>query len=125
MKTKINISLASDEILLKAKSKYSLKPNILCRYAIILSLKDKSNPPIIQDNSGREFNRVTLTGDDDLLIRELIKNHYGEFISDDEYMNIFLKAHIERGLAMLSNNIAQTKSFDNYIMQLIMNGEIV
>jgi DNA sulfur modification protein DndE len=124
MKTKINISTKSDEILSSIKSKYKLRPNILCRYAILLSLRIEDIPEICNDNSGREFNRVTLTGDDDLIIRELIKLNNGNFISDDEYMDIYLKAHLERGLNMLSKNIAQTKSFDNYLMQLIMNGEL-
>jgi len=125
MKTKINVSSGADEILSKIRSKFSIRPNIVCRYAVILSLQVVEDPVVCNDNSGREFNRVTLTGDDDILIRELIKMHYTEFISDDEYMNVFLKAHLERGLKLLSQNIAQTKSFDNYLMQLIMNGELI
>jgi DNA sulfur modification protein DndE len=124
MKTKINISSKSDDILSGIKSKYTIRPNIICRYAVMLSLRLENEPDICKDNSGREFNRITLTGDDDLLIRELIKMHHGNFISDDEYMDTYLKAHLERGLTMLSNNIAQAKSFDNYLLQLIMNGEL-
>ena len=124
MKTKINISANADQILSGIRSKYKLRPNILCRYAILLSLRNEESPKISNDNSGREFNRITLTGNDDLIIRELIKMHNEDFISDDDYMDIFLKAHLERGLIMLSNNILQAKSFDNYIMQLIMNGEL-
>lgn len=124
MKTKINVSSKSDEILSKIKSKFSIRPNIICRYAILLSLRVEEDPKVCSDNSGREFNRITLTGDDDLILRELIKMHYKEFISDDEYMEVFLKAHLERGLTMLSNNISQAKSFDNYLYQLIMNGEL-
>ena len=125
MKTKINVSSAADDILLKIKSKFSIRPNIICRYAILLSLQVEDDPKVCNDNSGREFNRITLTGDEDLLIRELIKMHYKEFVSDDEYMDVFLKAHLERGLQLLSKNIAQTKSFDNYLLQLIKNGELI
>lgn len=124
MKTKINVSANADEVLSKIKSRFSIRPNIVCRYAILLSLRDETEPSVNSDNSGREFNRITLTGDDDLIIRELIKDHYGEFISDDEYMDAFLKAHLERGLQMLSANMAQAKSFDNYLIQLITNGEL-
>lgn len=125
MKTKINVSSKAEEILSSIRSKYAIRPNIICRYAILLSLRKEDEPNNCSDNSGREFNRITLTGDDDLLIRELIKMHYNEFKSDDEYMDVYLKAHLERGLNMLSNNIAQAKSFDNYLLQLIMNGELV
>lgn len=124
MKTKINVSAKSDEILSSIRSKFNIRPNIVCRYAILKSLSNKEEPTVCNDNSGREFNRVTLTGDDDLIIRELIKMHYGEFITDEEYMDVFLKAHLERGLTMLSHDISQTKSFDNYLNQLIMNGEL-
>ena len=124
MKTKINVSSNAEKILSNIKSKYAIRPNIICRYAILLSLRKEDEPTVCSDNSGREFNRVTLTGDDDLIIRELVKMHYNEFLSDDEYIDVFLKAHLERGLTMLSNNIAQAKSFDNYLMQLIMNGEL-
>lgn len=124
MKTKINVSAKSDEILSSIRSKFNIRPNIVCRYAILKSLSNKEEPKVCNDNSGREFNRVTLTGDDDLIIRELIKMHYGEFITDEEYMDVFLKAHLERGLTMLFHDISQTKSFDNYLNQLIMNGEL-
>lgn len=124
MKTKINVSSKSDEILSRVKSKFNIRPNIICRYAILLSLRVDEEPKVCSDNSGREFNRITLTGDDDLILRELIKMHFNEFISDDEYMDVFLKAHLERGLTMLSNNIIQAKSFDNYLYQLITNGEL-
>lgn len=124
MKTKINLSSESDQILSSIKSKYNIRPNIICRYAILLSLKKEDPPATNNDNGGREFNRITLTGDDDLLIRELVKMHNKEFLTDDKYMDVYLKAHIERGLTMLSNNIEQTKSFDNYLLQLIMNGEL-
>jgi DNA sulfur modification protein DndE len=67
----------------------------------LLSLQVEDDPKVCNDNSGREFNRITLTGDEDLLIRELIKMHYKEFVSDDEYMDVFLKAHLERGLQLL------------------------
>lgn len=124
MKTRLNISEFGDAILNSINSRFDLKPNIICRYALLLSLRNSVEPTIVNDNTGREFNRITLTGDDDKLFRELIKNHHKEFISDDEYMTKYLKAHIERGLVTLSNNIIQAKSFDNYLMQLIMNGEL-
>lgn len=124
MKTKINLSSKSDEVLSSIKSKFKIRPNIICRYAILLSLRNEEQPNICTDNSGREFNRITLTGGNDLILRELIKLHHKNFISDDEYMDTYLKAHIERGLEQLSRNVAQAKTFDNYLLQLIMNGEL-
>ena len=91
MKTRINISVQGDEILKTIRSRFDLRPKIICRYAILISLRNPDRPPINNDNNGREFNRVTLTGEDDTLFRELIKNHQNDFISDDEYMTIHLK----------------------------------
>lgn len=125
MKTKLNTSKNAEDILKSIRSRFDLRPNIICRLAITLSLKEKDSPSMVKDSSGKEFNRITLTGDDDLLFRELIKQHEGEYITDDEYMETYLKAHIERGLKILQKNIQQSKSFDNYLINLIKNGDSI
>lgn len=122
MKTRLKTSKKSEIILRSIKSKYGITPNILCRYAVGLSLKSNRELDLNLDNNGLEFQRSTLTGDDDLLIKELIKNYHNKFITDDEYMNSYLKAHIERGLIELESNIKLCGSFDNFIAQLISNG---
>jgi DNA sulfur modification protein DndE len=124
MKTRLIISESGERVLNSIASRFDIRPNIVCRYALLLSLRNPEEPITINDNTGREFNRITLTGEDDILFRELIKSHHKNFISDDDYMTKYLKSHIERGLITLSNNISQAKSFDNYLMQLIMNGEL-
>lgn len=125
MKTRLSTSKEAEDILKSIRSRFDLKANIICRYAIVLSLKEKDSPKMVTDNTGKEFNRTTLTGDDDLLFRELIKVHEGDYISDDEYMGTYLKAHIERGLRILQKNITQSKSFDNYLINLVKNGDVI
>lgn len=122
MKTRLRTSKQAEEILRRLKNKFGLTPNILCRYAIGLSLKLDRELDFDYDSNGIEFQRATLTGDEDLLIRELIKNYHNRFITDDEYMTKYLKAHIERGLIQLEANVKLCGSFDNFIDQLIRSG---
>lgn len=122
MKTRLRTSEQAEAILSQMKNSYNLTPNILCRYAIGLSLQMDQPLDFDYDSNGREFQRSTLTGDDDLLIRELIKNYHQKFITDDEYMTKYLKAHIERGLIALAASVKLCGSFDNYIDELLRSG---
>lgn len=122
MKTRIKTSKQGNDILRIIKSKYGITPNILCRYAIGLSLKSKRPLQYDLDSNGFEFQRATLTGNEDLLIKELIKNYHGEFITDDDYMTKYLKAHIERGLLELESSVQLCGSFDNFIDELVRSG---
>lgn len=122
MKTRLKTSKQAEEILRRLKNKFGLTPNILCRYAIGLSLKLERDLVFDYDSNGIEFQRPTLTGDEDLLIKELIKNYHNHFITDDEYMTKYLKAHIERGLVELEANVILCGSFDNFIDELLRSG---
>lgn len=122
MKDRLKTSKNAEEILSSIKTKYHLTPNIICRFALGLSLQSKDELNTDYDNAGKEFLRRTLTGDDDLLIKELIKNYHKKYITDDEYMSIYLKSHIERGLIMLHRNIQLHGSFDNYIDEQLRSG---
>lgn len=122
MKTRLRTSKQGETILKNIKNKYGLTPNILCRYAIGLSLKSKRKLDFKYDSNGFEFQRSTLTGDEDLLIKELIKNDIGAYVTDDEYMTKYLKAHIERGLLELESSVKLCGSFDNFIEELIRSG---
>lgn len=122
MKTRLKTSKQGDLILRSIKNKYGLTPNILCRYAVGLSLKSERPLDFDLDSNGFEFQRSTLTGNDDLLIKELIKNYHGAYITDDDYMTKYLKAHIERGLLELESSIKLCGSFDNFVEELIRTG---
>ncbi|HEY5557530.1 DNA sulfur modification protein DndE [Acetobacterium sp.] len=122
MKTRLKTSKQGETILRNIKNKYGLTPNILCRYAIGLSLKSERPLDYKLDSNGFEFQRSTLTGDEDLLIKELIKNDIGNYITDDEYMKKYLKAHIERGLLELESSVKLCGGFENFIEELIRTG---
>jgi len=122
MKYKLNTSKEAEQILRNIRSSFSLTPNIYCRYAIILSLENKEDLHFDYDSKGMEFQRFTLTGEYDVLFRELIKQKEGKYINDDDYYTRYLKAHLERGIRLLSYEIELNGSFDKFIFDRLMNG---
>lgn len=121
MKTKLYTSKECREILNALHVKTKLTPNILCRYGVALSLKIKDPLKFDYDRNGQEFNRNTLTGDLDLLFRELIKQHESKYIDDDSYFDDYLKAHLERGVRLLNSEIEVNTSFDGFIAEFFNN----
>lgn len=91
------------------KSRTGLTPNILCRIGFCLSLNDPTipNPDDYPADSDREIDRHTLTGQWDnlfvALIRERCKKDKLE-LSDEELAAQF-RAHINRGVLLLSKRI--------------------
>lgn len=78
---RIRVSVAATDKLKYLKSKTGVTPNILCRFAISLALRDSTG---LEDNSrldlsGQEFNASTLFGGDAdvyyCLISEFVKNN--------------------------------------------------
>lgn len=117
MKTKLYTSTECREILNVLHLKTKITPNILCRYGVALSLKINDPLKFDYDSKGQEFNRNTLTGDLDLLFRELIKQHENKYIDDDEYFEKYLKAHLERGVRLLNSEIEVNTSFDGFVTE--------
>lgn len=115
MKTRLFTSKEAKDILSELENKIRLTPNIICRYAIIMSIKSKTKLKFTYDNGGQEFHRPVLTGEYDILFRELIKFHENRNISDDEYFSLYLKAHIENGIRMLKTEIDLCGSFDSFL----------
>ena len=89
-------------------------PFILSKLAISLSIK--SNMPLSEedfktDNFGLELNRQTITGEWDELYKGLIEIFEGQHISDDDYFQRYLKAHLDRGARMLHSEFKYNNDF--------------
>ena len=97
----------ADSRLRLLKSRTGITPNILCRIGLCLSLEEPGLPAILPKDfkQGREINRYTLLGKDDLIYVSLLmiwlmkKN-----ISFSEVNDMFL-AHINRGVEILAARI--------------------
>lgn len=124
MKIKLNLSSKAEDILKGINSGLGITPNVLCRYAIILAIKDDSPTEFNFDSKGLEFQRYTLTGEYDLLFRELIKSKEKKYISDDDYFTQYLKAYIEKGLKLLQSEIALAGSFEKFVFEYFSRGAV-
>ncbi len=118
---KIKTSKNTMEAFEKIEGSTNYAPFILAKLAISLSLK--KDTPLIDsdfktDNLGLELNSQTITGEWDELYKSLIEMYEGRHISDDEYCPKYLKAHLDRGAALLNSEF---KYNNDFILGLLSN----
>lgn len=83
---------------------FRLQPFALSKLAIAISIRSEKpleGSDFKTNNDGLELNRQTITGEYDELFKALIINHEKKPLSDDEYFPTYMKAHLDRGAAML------------------------
>jgi DNA sulfur modification protein DndE len=109
---KLNRLRISEEVahrlsILKART--GLTPNILCRIGFCLSLNDPTSPDSkdYPDDTEKEINRHTLTGQWDPLFVALIKErcHRDGQPLDDEKLADHFRAHVNRGVLLLYKRV--------------------
>lgn len=79
-------------------------PFILSKLSVSMSLKSKlplNETDFKADSLGLELNRQTITGEWDELYKSLIEMSEKRHLSDDEYFQKYLKAHLDRGARMI------------------------
>ncbi|MBN1859836.1 MAG: DNA sulfur modification protein DndE [Candidatus Thermoplasmatota archaeon] len=120
MKNKLRISETATEQLTFLSNRLDLKRNIICRLAVAESLT--VDEPVenysLKDRKGLEFNRPTLTGDQDLIFKTLIIQHEKKQIDDDTFFSKYFRNHIERGIDMLYKDYQKVNSPINFLMKL-------
>lgn len=120
MNFRLKTSKATAERLKQLQDTTRLTPNILARYAVILSLKEQQ--PIlntVKDVSGLEFPRNVLTGPYDYLFKVLIAQHENRDITDEEYFPGLFNNHLERGCILLQNEYNYAGNFEKMITNLL------
>ena len=95
---RIRISEESTSRLRFLKSRTGLTPNILSRFAFVLSSRDvrRVSRGSVELN-GQEFNSPTLFGEHQI-VYELLLLHYIATTGDDRDANVIIANHIENGL---------------------------
>ena len=85
------------------KGRTGLTPNILCRFALALSLRDPGVPdPTAFPNDGMEFNRHTLFGPHEVILLALLRQRcVQDGLDPDLDLPKQLHAHINRGVGIL------------------------
>lgn len=98
----------------------NLQPYILVRLAVALSLKTEEQIQVdhYKDNSGLEFNRSTITGEFDAMFKAMIIEDAGKPLSDNDYFPSYFKAHLERGIPILSEHYRYAGNAEKLITQL-------
>ena len=95
---RIRVSQSSKGSLRYLKSKTGLTPNILSRFAFVLSIRNlKRVGKSVADLDGQEFNAPTLFGEHQRLY-ELLLAKYVQATGDDRDVNLIIASHIENGL---------------------------
>lgn len=117
--TRIRVSEEVDQRLRFLKSKTGLTPNLLCRFGFCLSLREPGIPRLddFQDNSAREFNRYTLTGQWDSLFIALLKERcHRDGLPEGELEDQF-KAHINRGVLLLGQRVKSLEDINRLVQE--------
>ncbi|MBL7074946.1 DNA sulfur modification protein DndE [candidate division KSB1 bacterium] len=103
MSSRLKISKKASEQLDHLSNRLDQRRNIICRLAIGRSLAEKKSVKNLRpkDSAGYEFNRYTLTGEYDDIFKALVNQHERKRMDDREYISIFIRNHIERGIQLL------------------------
>lgn len=120
MRNKLKISEEASKKLKFLSNKLDLRRNIICRVAVAESLTNSNSISEFEpsDSQGLEFNRYTLTGDQDLIFKSLIIQHEHKKIDEDEFFSVYFRKHIERGLNSLYDKYQKINSPVDFLLKL-------
>ncbi len=115
--SRIHTSQRCRGILANLKIKTGLTPNILSRFGICLSLKDPSVPnPEEFDELGTEFLPLVLFGEHEkLFLALMIDRLHRDGLDPEKYLNIMLRAHLNRGVYSLVSRIHSLSAINEMI----------
>jgi len=115
--SRIHTSQRCRGILSNLKIKTGLTPNILSRFGICLSLKDPSVPnPEEFDENGTEFLPLVLFGEHEkLFLALMIDRLHRDGLDPEKYLNIMLRAHLNRGVYSLVARIHSLSAINEMI----------
>lgn len=122
---RLKTSKNTENIINEIKNKFFITPNILLRIAVSLSLKNSKETKLFIkkeslkfDNSGIEFQRHTLTGDNEIFYKILMEQFCGESLNDEEFFPLHFKYHLENGIKLLKSEIEFAPNFETFLKNL-------
>lgn len=109
--TRVRFSKAADVHLRTLATRTQLRPNVLCRAALAISLEAEGWPqaPDLSEMSSREINRGTLFGNLEGIYLALIRQRREECGQSDDPDEAIL-AHLHRGVAVLVRKTVGVRS---------------
>ena len=109
---RIKLSAKSQNLLGRLKARTGLTPNLIARFALCLSIKEKSAPiPNQYDKGGNEIEPAVLFGEYESLYLGLMKNKLQKDELPDSELNEMTRCHINRGVIALSPRIQSLEDF--------------
>ena len=117
--TKIFLSADNTQKVRTLKGRTGLTPNILCRFALTLSLRDPGLPePSMYANDGMEFNSYTLLGRQEVVLLALVRQHCLQHqIDPDLELAEQLRAHVNRGIGILYPRVRSLLDLGSIVSQ--------
>lgn len=103
--TRMKVCTQVDQRLSQLQSKLKLTPNLICRIGFCLSLNDPMvpDPEAYPQDSSRELNRYTLTGEwDDYFIALLRERCDHDKLDLEKHLEDQFRAHINRGVLLIN-----------------------
>jgi DNA sulfur modification protein DndE len=99
------------------KTRTGLTPNLLCRIALCYSLENERVTNLIPpDESGQEFNKHTLFGEDVLLFVALVRQRcIKDGLDPNKNMLRILKLHLNSGIIAIHSRIKEVSDFMNLL----------
>ena len=106
------------------KGRTGITPNILCRFALALSLRDPGVPdPASFPNDGMEFNRYTLLGPHEVLMLALVRQRcLNDGLDPYDELAEQLRAHINRGIGILYPRLRKLSDLGRLVEQAYAGG---
>ena len=111
--SRIKLSAKSQNLLGRLKARTGLTPNLLARFALCLSIKEKSIPnPDEYDKDGSDFEPAILFGEYESIYLGLMRNRFEKDKNViDSDLNDMVRCHINRGIIALSPRIQSLEDF--------------
>ena len=116
--SRIKLSAKSQNLLGRLKARTGLTPNLLARFALCLSIKEKSSPVASQyDKEGNDIEPAVLFGEYESLYLGLMKNRLNKDRLSESELNEMTRCHINRGVIALSPRIQNIGDFYELIKE--------
>ena len=116
--SRIRLSAKSQNLLGRLKARTGLTPNLLARFALCLSIKEKSSPVASQyDKEGNDIEPAVLFGEYESLYLGLMKNRLNKDRLSKSELNEMTRCHINRGVIALSPRIQNIGDFYELIKE--------
>ena len=114
---KVRLSIRSQNQLGQLKSRTGVPINVLARFGICMSLKDRSMPnPDMYDEKGMELLPHILFGRNETLYATLFRQRlHNDGLDYEKYAGRMIRAHANRGASMLFPRIGRLEDFANLL----------